>query len=421
VDITHAAPGGQPAGRASIDLEPQIQRVVSALEQALSQRDLRGFYSAFRATDLPFLGRRFEVDASGLFRAVSEVLHRLGGLSPAVALAVENHFYVTSAIATFPIDNDPVLDARRRALLEAIVEERLLVANTNSRVHSDRLGAMGTRARRVPGGFRINGRAAYTSLATEGDLLIFMSILDEGELALFMTRPRNNPAVEIGPYLFPEAMIDSDTRQISFHDLFLPDEALLVGGRNERMEALVAFEMIWHQTLIPCLYLGAAAGAIEEARLFLRSVRTQEDRPLAELDGMVTDLGRLSIRYHAACCAAQEAGEALGAIQSAADRAQALEGAFDMAGTAKYLGTRCAEEVVTAARGIVGARAFRGGQRLERLSQEVMFGPLGPEVNALIERAHGRRVLGDRPFEPYRWLSLPHEQAGQRADKEESC
>lgn len=404
-----------------LEIEPQIERAAAALEGALAEGDLRGFYRAFRATDLPFLGRLFEADAAGLFRAVSEVLHRLGALSPAVALAIENHFYVTSAIATFPIDDDPALDARRRALLQAVIEERLLVANTNSRIHADRLGAMGTRARRVPGGFRIGGAAAYTSLASEGDLLIFMTVLDEGEPALFMTRPRGNPGVEIGPYLFPAAMIDSDTRQITFHDLFLPDEALLVGGRNERVGALVAFEMIWHQALIPSLYLGAAAGAIEEARLFLRSVRTREDRPLAELDGMVADLGRLAIRYQGACCAVDQAGEALGAIRGAADRARALEGALDLAGAAKYLGTRCAEEVVTAARGIVGARAFRGGQRLERLSQEVMFGPLGPEVNASIERAHGRRALGDRPFEPYRWLSPPRERTGRHADKEESC
>ena len=53
-----------------------------------------------------------------------------------------------------------------------------------------------------------------------------------------------------------------------------------------------------------------------------------------------------------------------------------------------------------AARRIIGARSFTGGtpHPIERLSQEIPFGPLGPEVNAGIERRIGKRALQETPF-----------------------
>ncbi|WP_437783870.1 acyl-CoA dehydrogenase family protein [Sorangium sp. So ce1097] len=406
--------------RQRIDLGRQTELAAEALKKALAERDLPAFYRVFRSTDLPFLGLVYDGDAAGLFRACAHVLHRLGGISPAVALAVENHFYVSSAIATFPIGDDERLEARRRALLSEIVEKRRLVANTNSRVHGDRVGAVGTRARKVAGGYAVSGAASYTSLATEGDLLIFTTALEEGFPAVLMTRPRGNAAVEIGPYLFRDAMIDSDTRRIVFHDLFVPEEDFLLGGQRPEVMQLLLFEMVWHQALIPALYLGAAAQAIEESRRFLRAVRTREGGPLAELDGMVVDVGRLVIRYRAACAAVREAGEAMGTIRRAGDRAERLPRLHELAGAAKYAGTRCAEEIVAAARGIVGARAYAGDSALERLCKEVVFGPLGPEVNAVIERAHGRRALGEGEFDGAAsspWLDGAMSASG----KEETC
>lgn len=384
---------------AAASIRAQIQEVAAALEQALHQGDLAGFYQAFRATELPFLLAAYEGDATALFRVCCEILHRLGGISPAAALAVENHYYVSSAIATFPTGGDPALDRRRRSLLEAITERRLLVANTNSKVHGSQLGEIGTCARREGDRFRVTGKASYTSLASQGDLLVFITRIEGEGPAVFAISPmQGNPGIEIGPYLFPSAMLDSDTRQITFRDLSLSNESLLAGGNDPRVAHLFGFEMAWHQLLIPSLYLGAAARAIEEVRKFLRATRGRDGRPLADLDGMLIDVGRLALEYHAACGVVQHAGEALGQVRQLPRDAELLDRAVDLAGTAKYVGTRCAEAVVTAARRMIGARSFAGGHPLEKLSQEVMFASLGPEVSAVIERRHGRRVLEGDSF-----------------------
>jgi len=376
-----------------------LDTVVAVLRDSLCADDLPGFYRLFRSTDLPFVPVTGERDPREVFRFCFEILHQLGGVSPAVALAVENHYYVTSAIATFPVDGATVLDERRRSLVNAIREGRLLVANTNSRVHGKQLGTVGTYAKRSVDGYTVNGTASFTSLASEGDLLVFITRIEDEGPAVFAIKPmQDNPSIEIGPYLFPSAMIDSDTRRISFHDLALTEDNLLIGPADPDADQLFAFEMAWHQLLIPALYLGAAAAALAEVRGFLRNTNGKDGRPLAELDGMVVDVGRLAIDYRSACRVVLQAGDRLADVQRLPADVELLSVASDEASTAKYVGTRCAEQVVSAARRIVGARAFAGGQVLERLSQEVMFGPLGPDVGAVIERRLGARALADRSF-----------------------
>lgn len=381
----------------------QLDTLATALDDALRGGGLQEFYRVFRSTDLPFVPVAGELTTGELFRFCFEVLHRLGSISPAVALAVENHYYVTSAIATYPGDGDPVLDRQRQPLLRSVRENRLLVANTNSRVHRGKLGEIGTYAKPSPDGFRVNGTASFTSLATEGDLLVFITHVEDQGMAVFAIYPmQDNPAIEIGPYLFPEAMLDSDTRQIRFHDLELTSDNLLIDPLNEDSAQLFAFEMAWHQLLIPALYLGAAAGALDEVRRFLRATKGRDDQPLAGLDGMVIDTGRLAIAYRGACHVLLNAGNSLARIRRLPADGELLAAAAEDASIAKYIGTRCAEDVVAAARTIIGARAFTGNHLLERLSREVIFGPLGPEVGAVIERRAGTRALADRSMvEPW--------------------
>lgn len=377
----------------------EIVAVATALEEALRTKDVASFYKAFRATRLPFLCRDYAAAPHRMFSTCFDIVHRLGGLSPAVALAVENHLYVTSAIATFPKGGDPSLERSCCNLIDAVVEGRLLVANTNSKVHARKIGEFGTLARREGNGVRVNGTAAYASLATEADLLILLTELENEGFAFVMTPSvRDNPAVEIGAYLFPSAMLDSDTRSITFHDLWRPSEAVIAVAQSEVAGSLIPFEMAWHQLLIPTLYLGAAARAIEEVRRFLLATNDRAGRPLAELDGMVVDVGRLVLEYRSARCVVEKAADTLIEVKTLPRDASKLDQAVQLASAAKYAGTLAAESILTSARRIIGARAFRGDCILERLSNEVMFASLGPEVNAVIERRYGKRALAGEFF-----------------------
>jgi alkylation response protein AidB-like acyl-CoA dehydrogenase len=398
-----AAPPAAAAARArggklsAKERRAQTALAAAALGQAMETRDLPAFYRVFRAGDLAILPQLYySRDPRGLHDACAEILRRLGSISPAVGVALFNHYAVVCTLSTFPLGGNAVLAARRRALLDSLIAGRTLVANTTTRVHADKVESYGCVARREGDGFRISGSAAYMSLATASELVIvFGEIKGEG-FALFMAPLRDNPEIRIGPYLFPNAMVDSDTRSVTFDCHIAPENMLMVD------RSVAAFQVAWHQALFAAPFLGAAARALEEVRRFLRSVRAVNDKPLAEADGVIADVGRLAIRYRAACAMVAQAGQA---IESVARR-PSLPGfvnAYQLACAAKHFSTRTAEEIVTTVRHIIGGRSLAGTHPMERISQEVMFGPLGGEINALIERRLGRAVLGDDEFPSHGW------------------
>ena len=377
--------------------EEQLDALCATLEEGLRRQDLAQFWRVFRDTELPFLCGALASKPRELFSRCCEVVHRLGAISPAAAFAVENHYFVCATIATYPASGNPGLEGTRKAMLDIIVGGRLLVANTASRTHGKKLGQVGTRVVREGTKFRVSGRTAFVSLATGADVLILGAEIEGEGQALFAIPMKATPGIEIGPFLFPFAMLDSDTRQVIFHDVLLEAESLVSTPSTQAIQTLTDFELLWHQTLSAAVYLGAAAGALDEARLFLRGTQGPDLRPLAELDGMITDMGRLSLDYYAACSVVSDAGDAVARVRCLPDDEPVLSVAFRLARTAKYAGTRCAEAIVTGARRIVGTRTFTGGHRLERLSKEVMFGTLSLEVGAAVERRFGREALLETP------------------------
>ena len=400
----NSTPSGKfSSGSARGDFADDLDAAAQKLEEALKNDDLGIFYRAFRQTRLPFLPLELRATPDTLFRQVTEVIQRLSHLSPAVALAVENHFSVLCPIATLPTAHDEQIDARRLKLLEEVGAKRWLVANTSSRIHDDQIAKSGTVAKRSGEQFEISGKAAYLSLASEGDLIVFITFFETGQPALFACPLQSNPAIEIGPLLFPRVMRDSDTRRVTFHDLKLDPSHLLVSGlEHPQILPIMTYQIAWHQSLLAALAVGTAERALEEGRVFLRSVKRPDGVPLAELDGMVVDMGRQVLGYRVARCCVEQAGLALARLASQPFESEALSEAFELACSAKYHCTGYAEDVVGVVRRIVGARSFTGGHGIERLSEEVVFGPLGGEVNAIIERRVGKRALGEASLDSSR-------------------
>ncbi|HVR06862.1 MAG TPA: acyl-CoA dehydrogenase family protein [Thermoanaerobaculia bacterium] len=392
------APAAAGNGKLSAEeREAQTALAAAALAEAMATRDLPAFYRVFRAGDLAILPPRYySRDPRGLHAACFEILRRFGSISPAVGVAIFNHYAVSCTLSTFPLRNNATLASRRKALLASLIAGRTLVANTTSRVHSDKVESYGCVARHEGDGFHISGSAAYMSLATESELVLVFSQLEGEGFAIFMAPLRDNPAIQIGPFLFPNAMVDSDTRSVTFDCHITPENMLRVD------RTIAAFQVAWHQALFPAPFLGAAARALEEARKFLRSVRAANDRPLAEADGVVADIGRLAIDYRAACAMVLQAGQAIEAVARRPSLPEFMD-AYHLANAAKHFATRVAEEIVTAVRRIIGGRSLAGTHPMERISQEVMFGPLGGEINALIERRLGRLALGENEFLSHRW------------------
>ena len=379
------------------DLQAQTRRLAECLEGCLATGESQPFFLALRDTDLPFLPCHYGTDGPLLHRLCFDLLYSLGGVSPAATVGVVMHLYMLAAVATFPIpESDEVLIGRRRLFLEDVGKARLLIANSGF----DEGGAAATsprsdtKARPLPDGFEISGRKAFLSLATQADFVIFTADLEGEGAAAFVSALKGVPTIEIGPPTFGGAMREADTRSITFHRTRLPSESLIASGTDaSRMHA---FQRAWFESLIPAVYLGAAARAVEEVRRFARTMQGPNGSLLAEQDAFCVEVGRCVLRHRAACALAQHAGEVLGAFGRAPVSVQWQE-ATGLAAAAKYVGAETAETIVGHCRRLVGTRSLVVGTVLERLSREVMFGALHPQKALSVERAAGRDALSDHP------------------------
>jgi len=398
VDSNHpTAEAGHPALAEARDL-------AAAIAKARPEDRARFFFEGVRRTGVPFLACA-GLSAGATHRLSFDCLALLGGGSLPLAVALTMHEYMLATIATLPLAPDSASGRRRAALLDQIRSQRLLLAVSN---FDDPIGP---EARPDPGvvverrgdRFLVNGAKRFTSLAGEADLLLFSGMLRGGGPALFIAPLKRQAGITLGAPLFPGAMAEADTRSLLFRDLELGPEHLLsvddVGG-GAGPSVLHAFSRMWFNGLVAAPYLGGAARALEEVRLFARSALTPDGRPLAELDGLVADIGRLRLDLEAA----------LGLARRLSAEADALGPAtfprlapvlHDAALGVKYHGTRAADEIVRQAVRIIGTRSQVPSHPLAALSQQIGFGLLHPDMTAQIERRFGRQTLGEAPASPF--------------------
>jgi alkylation response protein AidB-like acyl-CoA dehydrogenase len=92
-----------------------------------------------------------------------------------------------------------------------------------------------TRATKVDGGYRINGSKIFTSNGTVADFITLVATVDPGKgakgLELFIVDTRS-PGFRIGRKLDKFSVRCSDTAELSFDDLFVPDDHCLGDGQG---------------------------------------------------------------------------------------------------------------------------------------------------------------------------------------------
>ena len=239
-----------------------------------------------------------------------------GSVSIAAAYALENHYFLLGGLTTYLCMEK---SGQLEALLERIVSERLLIANTSTAVHTEKAFSLGSQVRQDEKGYVVNGFAAFLSLASEADIIWLQSQTGDGPLALLIDA--DNPGLILEGLTFPKIMIESDTQRVRFHNLRVQADArievdnaaLLPGG------TLKGCLMAWHLSLSAAQFLGGSLGAIDESRKFARSMKTWNGQPFEQLPNILSELGRMEANYLAAQAILDSVGSAIGNAQAAMD------------------------------------------------------------------------------------------------------
>jgi alkylation response protein AidB-like acyl-CoA dehydrogenase len=187
--------------------------------------------------------------------------------------------------------------AQRRELLPRLVAGRLLIALalTEPGAGSD-AAALTTRARRVPGGWRITGRKCWISDAEGCDLMIVAARSDPElhgpkGLSLFLVPPRTGGiAMTKLPKLGNNCMPSFD---IGFDDAFVP-EAALIGQEGNGFRHLMS-TLHYSRASMAAATMGCAQGAVDAAIAHAKD-RVQFGRPIGSFQAIRFRLADMQMR-----------------------------------------------------------------------------------------------------------------------------
>ncbi len=199
------------------------------------------------------------------------------------ATALTWNMHVCSTLWTGPLADDLDMspeereahEARRAGHYRRIVEDGAIYSQPFSEGGAAAAGAapFSTRAERVPGGWRINGKKIFASLSGHADCYgILCGEIRPGERAsrrdtMYVAVPANAEGVKVVGDWDPLGMRGTVSRTLIFEDVFVPEEAALM-PRGVYHQAATRWPHMF-MTLSPT-YVGIAQAACDFTVRYLR-------------------------------------------------------------------------------------------------------------------------------------------------------
>ncbi len=281
---------------------PEWERAHSfpdAVFRTLASAGLLGLKYPAQLGGGPVSGDGFDVGGVLADAVLTEELARCG--SGGLAAGIGAHI----GIATPPIWSFGTPEQRERYLPAAIRGERIAaLAITEPGAGSDVAGVR-TRARRVDGGFVVNGSKMFITNGVRADFLVTaVTTGDEGpggHHGLSFLIIDRGPGVHCSP-IDKLGWHASDTALIAFEDVFAPEENLL-GSENEGFYLIMA-NFQWERLLMSLGAVGAMTSALERTLPVARELSRRRGGDAQALRHRIAELalalkaGR-DLTYHA--------------------------------------------------------------------------------------------------------------------------
>jgi alkylation response protein AidB-like acyl-CoA dehydrogenase len=245
-----------------------------------------------------------------------------------------------------------------------------------------------TTARRVGGGWELDGRKTFTTMAPALDLFLVLAALEDGGRGSFLVE-RGAPGLRVEETWDTLGMRATGSHDLVLERVRLPEEARIPPPSHPPGPGS---GRAWTALTIAAAYLGVARAARDFAATYARErVPTGLGMPIAELDHVRADLGRMELAIRVA----RAALHGVAAEWDARPEGRA-ELAPDLA-AAKHLATNCAVDVTDLAMRLVGGAALSRRLPLERLFRDARAGLYNPPSDHEALVLLGRWALGDRP------------------------
>jgi acyl-CoA dehydrogenase len=336
-----------------------------------------------RMAELGLLGLKYPEEYGGqggdhVHDAVlTEELARCG--SGGLAAGIGAHI----GIATPPIWKFGTEEQKRRWLVPAIAGEKIGALGISEPDAGSDVAGLRTFARRVDGGYVVNGSKTFITNGVRADFVVtaVKTTEDGGHHGIsFLVIEKGMDGFGVSRKLEKLGWHASDTGELTFDDVFVPDDNLL--GEENRGFYLIMANFQWERLLMALGSVGGMQATFERTLSFALE-REAFGRPIARHQAIRHKLAEMAVKV--------ETGRALTyhALRLFVDGQDAIREVT----MAKLRTQRDAFEVADAAVQIHGGAGYMREYEVERAARDARLGPIGGGTDEIMKEILGK-LLG---------------------------
>ncbi|HEX2086225.1 MAG TPA: acyl-CoA dehydrogenase family protein [Solirubrobacteraceae bacterium] len=283
-------------------------------------------------------------------------------------------------IATPPVWKFGTDDQKERYLAPAIRGEKIAALGITEPGAGSDVAGIRTQARRVDGGYVVNGEKTYITNGVRADFVVTaVKTTDEGghHGLSFLIVDRGEGMTSSA--LEKMGWHASDTATIAFDDVFVPEENLL--GRENEGFYLIMANFQWERLLMALGAVGAMQFGFERTVAFAKE-RKAFGKPLTGHQVLRHKLADIATTAHQGRCVTYDALR----------RFVAGENAVREVTMAKLLTQRASFEVMDACLQIHGGAGYMREYDFERAARDARLGPIGGGTDEIMREILGKTL-----------------------------
>jgi acyl-CoA dehydrogenase len=375
-----------PFGEEHMELRESVRRFVARELRPHAQEweDERWFPNDVftRMAELGFLGLKYPEEYGGqggdyVHDAVlSEELSRSG--SGGLAAGIGAHV----GIATPPVFKFGTEEQKQRFLAPAIRGERIAALGITEPGAGSDVAALRTFARKVDGGYVVNGSKTFITNGVRADFVVTAVKTTEegGHRGLsFLLIEKGMEGFAVSKKLEKMGWHASDTGELSFDDVFVPDQNLL-GEENQGFYLIVA-NFQWERLLMALGAVGSMEATIERTAEFMKE-RSAFGRPIGKFQSLRHKLAEMAVKLETSRSLTYHA------LRLFAEGQDAVREVTE----AKLLTQRAAFEVADDAVQIHGGAGYMKEYEVERAARDTRLGPIGGGSDEIMKEILGKQL-----------------------------
>jgi acyl-CoA dehydrogenase len=336
-----------------------------------------------RAAELGFLGLKYPEELGGqggdyVHDAVWAEELAAAGASGGIGAGLGAH----TGIATPPVFRFGTADQHERFLRPAIAGRKIAALGITEPGAGSDVASIRTEARKMSGGYVVNGAKTFITNGVRADFLVcaVKTSPDGGHHGIsFLILEREMAGYEVSRKLEKMGWHSSDTGELSFTDVEVPEENLL--GEENRGFYLIMENFAWERLLMALGAVGGMRRLLAVATSYANE-REAFGRPIGKFQAIRHKIAEIGVKA--------EVGRAL--TYHALRRFAAGEDTLADVTKAKLYTQRACVEVADEVVQILGGYGYMREYGVERALRDARLGPIGGGTDEVMKEILGRQL-----------------------------